>query len=392
MFQSISNKKYKKVKSILTFIKCSISEYRGRKKSVTCCIYLWMRAWEISQLCCVWWLHKEIQAIRKTRFEVCHRLSAHICRRREIVTLEISAQPQQQHFFGLWGWMCAMLIIQAVIPPRFSSLKPSSFMHCQFESSNVISVYFICGRLSHVEHTHQQYHHWNTGLSPMETYETFMFILPATSIKRPSKLSVNTKQKVTVATVTESVSQSYQCRRVGITFHYIIHNVQSLCHFKFCFPGERTNMPTFTQATAWNKSSGAAHEQYLNKLKLTKHLPCVTVCTLQPMSDLHRAAERRGAGGVSRDPFPTTATTVCSGPSLSVNEVWEPGAEVPEGLYSVTYVRNRIQLGTQHAKSSQTVPAWITASIRNIYRSDTLTAVNDNWPPLCWVQQSDTLS
>lgn len=120
-----------------------------------------------------------------------------------------------------------MVIIQKIIPLRLSSLKASSLMHWEFESSKLTPLYFICGCLSYMEHTYQQYHQCSVKhCSQMgdiqkkhrkgtKLNEVFMFILPASvisnyreksSLTGPSKLSVNTKQKIAVATVTESLS------------------------------------------------------------------------------------------------------------------------------------------------------------------------------------------
>lgn len=71
------------------------------------------------------------------------------------------------------------------------------------------------------------------------------------------------------------------------------------------------------------------------------------------------------------------SATLRSGPGASVlDEVSNARCGSPRG--SLLWNWTRLSTHKVHKK----VPAWLTGSIRNIYRTDILTTINDNWLPL----------
>lgn len=170
--------------------------------------------------------------------------------------------------------------------------------------------------------------------------------------------------------------------------------MQSLCHFQVLFSKREQTCHAFTQAASMEQVSQESQEHILKSSTWAvpkcidadkASAPCYCVHTRRPACDPCRPGEYWGAREVRDDLFPTNVTSlrhfVRAPMQVSSMKFWIPGAEVPQDSYSVTSVRNRTRLGTHDAKSSQTVPDWLMASIRNIYRTDILTTINDNWLP-----------
>lgn len=146
---------------------------------------------------------------------------------------------------------------------------------------------------------------------------------------------------------------------------------------------ERTDMPCFHSGkergtTFPRKSRTHTSERYLKISMLTKHLPRVTVHTRRPAGDPHRPGEYCGAREVRDDLFPTNATSPrhVVRASMSSMYFWIPGAEVPGGP-ALCRKPNSMRYVQRHQ-----VPNWLMTSVRNIYRTDTLTTRNENF--LCF--------
>lgn len=161
--------------------------------------------------------------------------------------------------------------------------------------------------------------------------------------------------------------------------HYVI--------FKSCFPGENRH----AKLPLRQKS---VERLFPEKVKNTyvraspkdidadeASAPRYCAHTRRPAGDPHRPGEYCGARGVRDDLFPTNASSPrhVVQASMSSMNFWIPGAGVPGGPPPPALCRKPDSMRyVQHHQ----VPNWLMTSVRNIYRTDTLTTRNEHF--LCF--------
>lgn len=162
-------------------------------------------------------------------------------------------------------------------------------------------------------------------------------------------------------------------RRADIKFHDVIHNVPSLCHFQALFSRREQTCHAFTQAA---RSDGVSRRSQKHILHVGTYWCWQSICAC--MLACERPGEYWSAEEVKDDLFPPNATGLrhfVQAPAAGViGEVLRTRCRAPRG----SLLWNWTRLSTQ---SSHKVPARLTGSIRNIYRTDILTTVNDNRLP-----------
>lgn len=155
--------------------------------------------------------------------------------------------------------------------------------------------------------------------------------------------------------------------------HYVI--------FKPCFPGENKHaMPSLRQLD-WMVSQEVRNTYFtavhtVSILMLTKHLLCYCVHTQWPESDPRNAEVHEKSGMI----YSRQMQRVCDTSFRPQRKCprWSFEYQVQKSPWIPTLELDSIK----YTQSSQKVPAWLAGSIRNIYRTDILTTINDNWLPL----------
>lgn len=157
--------------------------------------------------------------------------------------------------------------------------------------------------------------------------------------------------------------------------HYVI--------FKSCFPRENRHAMLPLRQRAWNNFPEKVKNTYVRAVPKDidadkASAPRYCAHTRRPAGDPHRPGEYCGAREVRDDLFPTNATSPrhVVRASMSSMYFWIPGAEVPGGP-ALCRKPNSMRYAQRHQ-----VPNWLMTSVRNIYRTDTLTTRNENF--LCF--------
>lgn len=138
--------------------------------------------------------------------------------------------------------------------------------------------------------------------------------------ERPDRVRVYTNT-ITVATLAGRRSLSCQWRTVHITFHYIIPNVPSLCHFQLLFSKREQTCHALSQATSRERVSQESPE------------PRKSIC------------DQRVTLEESEMIYFQQTQQVCD--TCVIRKFWIPGAGVSEDLCA----RKQTWLGTHNAKS-----------------------------------------
>lgn len=141
------------------------------------------------------------------------------------------------------------------------------------------------------------------------------------------------------------------------------------CH---CFISKlfsrRETCHAFTQAAGFGwKTETHTSPRYIYVHWCWQSICYVTVCT---RGDLQATCGIQEKSGMIYSQQWVCDTSPVPQPQVSSMKFWRPGAEVPEEK-SLLWKWGQLQ-----THGSQKVPAWVT--VRNIYRTDILTTINDN--------------